>query len=74
MSASDAGYPVNGIHARVDRAERDIEKLDREKAEKDDMSRLADEVAGLRRALIGFAITIGGSAIVFAFGIVAALG
>jgi hypothetical protein len=74
MSVGDAGYPVNGIYARVDRAERDIQKLDVEKAEKTDLSRLTDEVAGLRRALIGFAITIGGSAIVFAFGIVAALG
>ena len=60
--------------ARLVRAEQDIQKLDQDKAEAKDLSRLADEVAGLRKALIGFAITIGGSAIVFAFGIVAALG
>ena len=64
----------NGGLARLARAELDIQKLDQEKAEKSDLTRLADEVAGLRKALIGFAITIGGSAIVFAFGIVAALG
>lgn len=32
-----------------------------------DMSELSDEVRGLRRALIGFAITVAGSAVVFAF-------
>ena len=63
----------NGVLYRLQRAERDIEKLDREKAEGSDLTRLADEVASLRRALVGFAITIGGSAIVFAFGIVAVL-
>jgi hypothetical protein len=64
----------NGFAARLFRAEQDIQKLDAEKAEEADVSRLADEVAGLRKALIGFAITIGGSAIIFAFGIVTALG
>lgn len=50
---------------------RDLEK---EKANTKDVAALVDEVRSLRRALVGFAITIGGSAVVFAFGIVAVLG
>ena len=65
---------ANGALARLARAELDIQKLDQEKAERSDLIRLADEVAGLRKALIGLALTIGSSAIIFAFGIVAALG
>lgn len=71
MEASTLG---NGALARLTRAEKDIEKLDIEKAERGEVTRLADEVASLRRAVVGFAVTIGASAIVFAFGIVAVLG
>lgn len=66
--------PANGTVAwRLQQLEREVDKLDAEKAEARDVARLADEVAGLRKAVVGFSVTIGASAIVFAFGIVATL-
>ena len=71
MSASDAGIPVNGIYARLDRSEKDIEKLDREKAERDDMARLENKVDSLTRALIGFALGLPVAGITFMLGVLA---
>ena len=71
MSTSEASVPPNGIYARVDRAEKDIEKLDREKAEKDDMTRLETKVDSLTRALIGFALGLPVAGITFMLGVLA---
>jgi hypothetical protein len=60
---------MNGEEAvlvRIRRAERDIEKLDDNKAELRDLNALTEEVRSLRKAVVAFAFSIAGSAIVFA--------
>ncbi len=63
LSASDVA--PNGIYARLDRSERDIEKLDREKAEKTDVQRLEGKVDSLTRAIITFALGLPVAGITF---------
>lgn len=71
LSASDAGIPANGIYARLDRSEKDIEKLDREKAEKTDVQRLEGKVDSLTKAIITFALGLPVAGITFMLGILA---
>lgn len=48
---------------RLTQVERKVEK----KADQDDVEKIADEVRGLRKALIGFIVAISGSAILVSF-------
>jgi hypothetical protein len=58
---------------RLGTLEAQIRDLDKEKADAKDVLALADEVRSLRKAVVAFAFTIGGSAVVFAFSTVALL-
>jgi hypothetical protein len=62
------------VLARLTRAERDIEKLDDQKAELRDLNALTEEVRSLRKAVVAFAFSIAGSAIVFALTVLYLLG
>lgn len=57
-SAEPATFPW-----RLREVEKHTAKLDEEKANKDDVKEIANEVRGLRRTLIGFVVGIAGSAI-----------
>jgi hypothetical protein len=46
-----------------------LTKLDDEKADEKDVSRLAGEVANLRRAILGFSLTVAGSAVLVLIGL-----
>jgi len=46
-------------------------RLEDRKAEKEDLKTLADEVHGLRRALVLFSLTMIGTAVVFLMGVLA---
>lgn len=56
-----------------DRHVRDVGRLDDEKADASDVQELAKQFAALRGALLTFALSIAGSAIVFAIGTLALL-
>ena len=58
MQAVEAGLREE----RQDRKDA-VQRLDVEKADEKDVSRLATEVAGLRKAVIGFSLTVAVSAI-----------
>jgi hypothetical protein len=58
---------------RLGTLEQSVRDLDKDKAEAKDVAALAEEVRSLRRAVVAFAFTIGGSAVVFAFSTVALL-
>lgn len=53
------------------RREVQIDKLEEKKADQDDLKSLADEVHGLRRALVLFSLTMIGTAVVFLMGVLA---
>lgn len=59
------GTPPNGgvTQWRIQRIETDVQKLDRDKAEKADVSRIEQAVNRLTWALVGFAFTVAGSAV-----------
>lgn len=44
-----------------------VEKSNSQKADKDDLNQVAAEVRGLRKVLIGFAVTVAGSSLLFSF-------
>lgn len=48
---------------RLGRVERDTENLEQNKADKDMVKAIADEVKSLRKVLITFALTVAGSAV-----------
>jgi phage terminase Nu1 subunit (DNA packaging protein) len=50
---------------------RSVERLEEKKADQDDLKTLAEEVHGLRRALVLFSLTMIGTAIVFLMGVLA---
>lgn len=51
-----------------DRSDREVRRLDEEKADKTDVQKLTLSVDSLRGSLITFALSVAGSAIVFALG------
>lgn len=63
---------ANGALARLERAERDIDKLDREKADSDDVQRLTEEFKSLRHTLQWFMGIVTAAVVAFA-GLVVAL-
>lgn len=63
---------ANGALAKLDRAVLDIEKLDREKADADDVQRLTDEFRSLRHTLQWFMGIVTAAVVAFA-GLVVAL-
>lgn len=76
---------ANGVTVRLNRLERDVDeirkKVDdfgavRERATylAREVEHLSDEVASLRKVLIGTAVSFAGSALIFAFSILAATG
>lgn len=72
---------ANGALVRLDRAELDIQKLDLEKADSKDLAalgkqfeHLSDSVDSLRKAIIGFAFVVAGSAVAFAFTVLQLVG
>lgn len=71
----------NSLQWRVGHLETQIEKLDSEKADLRDLNNVAEqmrtlsgEVKSLRSALLMFALTVAGSAIVFAFAVMQLVG
>lgn len=59
---------------RVGDLERRVGRVETEKADDDDVKSLAEEVKSLRRALYTFALSVVGSAVVFAFTVFELLG
>lgn len=53
------------------RREDQVTRLEDKKADQDDLKSLADEVHGLRRALVLFSLTMIGTAVVFLMGVLA---
>jgi hypothetical protein len=53
------------------RRENQYDKLEDKKADQDDLKSLAEEVHGLRRALVLFSLTMIGTAVVFLMGVLA---
>jgi hypothetical protein len=48
-----------------------VERIEEKKADQDDLRTLAEEVHGLRRALVLFSLTMIGTAVVFLMGVLA---
>jgi hypothetical protein len=48
-----------------------VERIEEKKADQDDLKTLAEEVHGLRRALVLFSLTMIGTAVVFLMGVLA---
>jgi hypothetical protein len=63
--------PDETIAWRLNVAEQKLRDLDMEKAEAKDLIALADEVHGLRRALMVFALSMVGTALMFVLGVLA---
>lgn len=69
----DEGVSYREFAAAVTRHDGALVKLDTEKADASDVAMLSQRVDALRSALITFALSIAGSAIVFALGTLALL-
>lgn len=65
---------IRTLEYRAQQNHEDIVALDRDKADKEAVDRIADDVAGLRKLLIGFLVSFAIGALTFGLAVLAELG